>query len=558
MRQFFYLVKKIFSITKKVFIVVAVYFVIVSLFMYFINKDRPKITFDPIQKNREEIYKVINDKTLNATKEGRLTVTIYRAMTCGFIGEACSNNPDDGDKNYNHSVLGFMGNLIVLPYANPPASGVYWAYSGLQNAGFIPQTYAAEGIGFAALRPFMNLWKVFRDISYMFLVIVLIAIGFMIMFRMKLNPQTVISVESALPKVVVSLILITFSFAIAGFLVDLMYVIIVLSLSVLEKSSVYQVDIAEFKKNILTSNGWSLFGKVAGRADIWNAGPVILEILPQTLRWVLQGLFGAIVSFIITSKISPVDKLATGEAVEGVVETGKIVGALIKPLFWVVFLVLSFLLAPLVLSLLVFITAIFVFFRIFFLLIYNYIQTLLLIIFSPLIMLFEAIPGKSSFSFWLKNVFANLLVFPLVAILITIAAILTHIPPGAGELWRPPFLYDINAGSFSILIGLGILFMIPDFIKTVKEALGAKGLPFAFGLGTFFGGAGAAVGGALGMTGKFSSLMLAFPGLRNVLAARGGFLQKALGVRDEELAAWRVSGAQRKKLPAQSVPPEQS
>jgi len=50
--------------------------------------------------------------------------------------------------------------------------------------------------------------------------------AFMIMFRVRISPQTVITVQSALPKIIFTLILITFSYAIAGFLIDLMYVVI--------------------------------------------------------------------------------------------------------------------------------------------------------------------------------------------------------------------------------------------------------------------------------------------------------------------------------------------
>ncbi|MEK7495740.1 MAG: hypothetical protein AAB603_04060, partial [Patescibacteria group bacterium] len=191
--------KNIFSFAKKAFLVIAVYFIVISLFSHFINKDKISLApkTDPIKQNRAEIYKVINDKELNKTKEGKLTIALYKMSMCSMIGEACTDNPADADKNYGKSVFGFMSNLIIIPYANPPASGVMWAYEGLQNAGFVPKTMAAEGIGFAAIKPFSNLWKIFRDLSYMLLVIVLIAIGFMIMFRAKINPQTVISVENA-------------------------------------------------------------------------------------------------------------------------------------------------------------------------------------------------------------------------------------------------------------------------------------------------------------------------------------------------------------------------
>ena len=40
-----------------------------------------------------------------------------------------------------------------------------------------------------------------------------------------MSPQTIVTIQSALPKIVVTLILVTFSYAIAGFMVDLVYVV---------------------------------------------------------------------------------------------------------------------------------------------------------------------------------------------------------------------------------------------------------------------------------------------------------------------------------------------
>ena len=54
--------KRIFNFAKKVFIILAVYVIIVSLFIHFIGQNKPKIAADPIKKNRQEIYKVVNDK----------------------------------------------------------------------------------------------------------------------------------------------------------------------------------------------------------------------------------------------------------------------------------------------------------------------------------------------------------------------------------------------------------------------------------------------------------------------------------------------------------------
>jgi len=72
-------------------------------------------------------------------------------------------------------------------------------------------------------------------------------------------------------------------------------------------------------------------------------------------------------------------------------------------------------------------------------------------------------------------------------------------------VWAPPFLYSIDPSFFSTFIGLGIVLITPDLIKIFKESLGAKGVGVEIGLGTFFGGVGAAWGGAQAGMGMFSS-----------------------------------------------------
>ena len=84
--------KKFLSTAKKIFIVIAVFVSVITLFSYFISKDKTalKPEVDPIKKNRAEIYKIINDKELNSTQQGKLTVSLYRFSICKMIGEACS------------------------------------------------------------------------------------------------------------------------------------------------------------------------------------------------------------------------------------------------------------------------------------------------------------------------------------------------------------------------------------------------------------------------------------------------------------------------------------
>lgn len=115
-----------------------------------------------------------------------------------------------------------------------PISAVAYFWDAGTRLKIIPEARAQTGgFGFRAAEPVINLWRLVRNIAYAFLTLVIVVMAFMIMFRVKISPQTVITVQSALPKIVLALILITFSYAIAGFLVDLMYVTIGLVAAIL-------------------------------------------------------------------------------------------------------------------------------------------------------------------------------------------------------------------------------------------------------------------------------------------------------------------------------------
>lgn len=119
------------------------------------------------------------------------------------------------------------GSLMEAVFARRSISGVWYFKDRIDSFSLVPSAHAqVVGFGFDALSPIQPMWKVVRDISFSLFAVVAVVFAFMVMFRVKLSPQTVITVQSALPKLVVSLILVTFSYAIAGFMIDFMYVII--------------------------------------------------------------------------------------------------------------------------------------------------------------------------------------------------------------------------------------------------------------------------------------------------------------------------------------------
>lgn len=91
-----------------------------------------------------------------------------------------------------------------IPNYNQTSSGVYAdsGYTELMDSGIV------------------DLWSLARNVAYMFFVVVFIVAGFMIMFRHKLGGQTMVTVYNSLPNIIVGLILVTFSFALVGLLID--------------------------------------------------------------------------------------------------------------------------------------------------------------------------------------------------------------------------------------------------------------------------------------------------------------------------------------------------
>ena len=65
-----------------------------------------------------------------------------------------------------------------------------------------------------------QIWTITRNVAYACYVVIMIVIGFMIMFRNKIGGQMMVTLGNSLPKIIISLILVTFSFAIIGIIID--------------------------------------------------------------------------------------------------------------------------------------------------------------------------------------------------------------------------------------------------------------------------------------------------------------------------------------------------
>lgn len=163
----------------------------------------------------------------------------------------------------NGGALGFMERGIAATYDLPVSSSQYIAYV-TSNFGITKTANAAFGTGegFKGLVPFIGIWSAFRNLMYLFFVLVFVLIGLGIMFRIKIDPRSVMTMQNVIPKIIIALILITFSYAIVGFMVDVMRVSTYFVYGVM--SSIPNTDVAHLKpSDIQGSNPFTAANKLA-------------------------------------------------------------------------------------------------------------------------------------------------------------------------------------------------------------------------------------------------------------------------------------------------------
>lgn len=325
------------------------------------------------------------------------------------------------EKELGYGILGDVNDGIVALYT-PPASARTYVADLMKSAKIIPEAQA-QGLGFSALDPILETWKAFRNLAYLFFVVIFLIIGFMIMFRTKVG-QAAITAQQAIPSVIIAMLAVTFSYAIAGFMIDLMYVVMYVLAGYFTEGS-----------DIITRNIFGLIGLI------------------------FNGTGG------------------TQNAIEQFMEDALDIGFVGEALAW-----LSSLAATMIIGLAI----LFATFKVFFELVKSYVSVLIQIIFSPIILMVGAFPGKNSFGKWIKNLAGNLILWPVVLMCILVQRMLTapmrnmvgtgqSLDDAFGGGFMPPFLVGQGQGSIvPVILGIGILLVIPEIMQQVKKAMGVE------------------------------------------------------------------------------------
>ncbi len=376
------------------------------------------------------------------------------AYTGGFL----ESDPSTGQV-FSPGLLGTGGTLIARVFEIQPSSHEYVA-DLLNNIGVptISSAYA-QGTGYAAMSPFLPFWKAFRNLAYSLYIIMFVVVGIMIMLRTKVNAQTIITIQSALPNLLVTLILITFSYAIVGFMIDIMYFLIYFVVYLAASPIVGIIDDpGKLITRFLTYSSWSVI--FAGRNSIISA-------------------VGASISGIMTG-------LGTG----GIELAGRVLS-----MFSIMYLIVAVTFAIAMLKLM-------------FALIKSYVMLIVQTVTAPLQILLNAMPGSKAFSEWLKKTASYLIPFPVAAAMFLFSAMLVGNPTDAtilkdldpndanpfgvnqghevyssrDQIWLPPFTLtggtDIANQDVLTLIGFFVFLMTPAAVKMAQDWLQVKESPY--------------------------------------------------------------------------------
>jgi len=415
--------KKILSVVKKKHHLILA---LIICLVFFVSKKASAAYIEALQS-----------PGLNVTKwSDSLMEDSFNHLTKRMVG---LYDPDTGEfvsVGLAPKLFSFTGNL----YRQKPSLNQEYLARLHKRSGFIPQAYA-QGRGWRFLSTILSLWVEMRNLAYLFFVVVFVIIGFMVMFRKKIDPQTVISVQNALPKIVVSLLLVTFSFAICGLLVDFVWVGNRLVDSVLTK--VLTNPNFTYEKLPPDNPDYDIFVHIFGWA---GSGATKREKLSSVVRKVYSGL----------------KDLTMGKGGQ------KLAGFL------------DFIIAFIILSSVI---------KILLALVTQYVAIIIQTIFSPFIFLFGSFKGEAIGGFF-RQFIASVLSFPAIYAVLNLSSYFATRGVTALEA-LPPLVIDSGQSnvsqSLSMLFGVGLLMAAPSIPNAIEKALQTSSPLQGAGMGEFAG-----------------------------------------------------------------------
>lgn len=461
----------------------------------------------------------------------QIVVGLIHSFSCIVAGTSpttspctINNNFKFAENNYtsellpnsnNGGMVGSLQNILTLVITNPPIrTGSYLA--GITDELVFVKKADAQvvGSGQGILDPIRRLWEVSRNFAYVTMTLIFVVVGFMIMFRQKINPQTVISLQAALPGLVIGLVLITFSYFIASLITDTAYLatnLVGFYFSAAQDPPIqppnqpplpdpridYSLVKATNQENVITIMSRFIDGFSVG--DFQDAARIFfINLTPETQNFVriaagllayqygsmigpavgAAGGAGICAAGVASLVLSPIC-LAIGSAI-GPILTGGIASAITaaappETIGWALWFVVVAII-------------IYTMFRLILRLINNYLNIIFLTITAPFQFLAASLPGRQGIvTDWIRNMLCNVLAFPAVIGVFYFIAYLLKQGPLEGQPFivnttltltqnqTLPIFGGLNIDFIRILLALGALMATPAIPDIVCGAIGKLG-----------------------------------------------------------------------------------
>lgn len=489
-----------------------------------------------------------------------ITIDILSSVSCQLTGvdpikpkQGCIGIIDQAEgklgflpKSNGGGAIGAMGNMISVLYT-PPLHTADYFQNLAHNFGIVKPAYA-QGTGFEGLKPLIGLWTAFRNIVYLIFVIVFVVIGLAIMLRIKIDPRTVMSIQNQIPKIIVGLVLVTFSFAIAGFLIDLMYTSIYLGGNVIVSSN-SKLNSSNVTDLVSAPNPFAAANRSVGLAGVLEkpstaVGGVLKDnFFNNPYGRVLSGIIGGILASqseaITKSVVNTIQDIATKPNAKGFlnkifttvtnlatkipIPQISIPAGLINTVVtsgltrtaagfaggWIFGDEILGFAATFIVFIILMIAMLFALFRLWFTLLMAYIMILIDVILAPFWIIGGLIPGSPvSFTGWLRDIVANLAAFPVVIMMFLLGKVFQE-ALGDGNInhFVPPLIGDrITSDAIKSFISLGIVLITPNIVNIIKTALKAPKLDLAGGVFKSIGvGVGVPIGAIKSAAGAYTA-----------------------------------------------------
>lgn len=409
--------------------------------------------------------------------------------TTGKIGYA----PND------HGLLGVMTGALSMVYTPPDVHVATFTQYLAGNFGLVKNTYAAGTSnnlsGYQQLSPMIGIWTTFRNVVFLLFVIVFIVIGFAIMLRAKIDPRTVMTIENQIPKIIIALILVTFSYAIAGLVIDLMWVMIYVSINLFATMDPALASHVQKTVSSLSGTPLQFLDNVApggilgilvtgGSAITTIFTPVVksvINVMPfNIIAWIggtlpclvmsLGNLFSGVGGFLSTISNGGVGGPSFGQCVVNATADGvaTISGGI----------------AVIIMGFALF----FAIFRIWFALIKSYVLFLLYALLGPFFIMMGVLPGsKVNFENWIRHLIAYSFVFPFAIGIMLLGKVITDTYSATGNTlgFVPPLIgvQQASGSALGAMLGFGVILLLPQALTMIQDALSAPDMKYIAGVG---------------------------------------------------------------------------